>query len=520
MGNFIACIGAGLGWCCCSASASLISSCCGNDKPSTIAPGLHSGRKRSVLLLLISIGLSFLYQYWVGPALKPMYANDLNPVLAYLSEAWLEGCEQYTLDHNENSTLIFTNDDLDRLEVQREKCSGNHGVYRVAGSAFLFYILAAIAAFCKPTANRQAWPAKFVLFFLLVAGTLFIPNEPLFSPILMNIFRVGGFIFVVFNQLIILDIAFNVNEHFVEKADKAELDEGPGTGKKWLGAILFSCAFLILASLVSIGVMYHYFGSCSDNNAFITITLVLGIGLTAVQLLSGEEASLFTSSCIFAYSTYLLYTAVGRNPREKCNPQLGQDNNIGGIVLGLVVTLLGMAWTGYSYTAHRAVGERSDESAMLQHNHDNNERQHQHQHDQGQQDPKKTTGRNRVTGLVVVNHDHRRQRKNNNNNADDDEEEDYATTNNGPNQDGHENTPIPQSFSNSWKINMILSLICCWYAMSLTSWGSVTGGGGNIANPSAGRGSMWMIISSQWLMNFFYLWTLIAPKLFPDREFS
>lgn len=277
--------------------------------------------------------------------------NDLNPVLAYLSEAWVKGCEKYTSSSDNN---LYGYDA--ELEAQREKCSGNNGVYRVAGSAFLFYIFAAIAAFFKASANREAWPAKFILFFLLVTGTLFIPNEPSFSPILLNAFRVGGVIFMVFNQLIILDIAFNVNEHCVKKADQAELEEGEGAGKKWLGVILVSSVFLILASLASIGVMYHYFGGCSDNNAFITITLILGIGLTAIQL-SGEEASLFTSSCIFAYSTYLLYTAVGRNPLEKCNPQLG-DDNISGIVLGLAVTLLGMAWTGYSYTAHRTVGER------------------------------------------------------------------------------------------------------------------------------------------------------------------
>jgi hypothetical protein len=159
---------------------------------------------------------------------------------------------------------------------------------------------------------------------------------------------------MIFNQLIILDMAFNINESCVEKADKAEIEEGEGKGRKWLVVLLGSSAILLIASLVSIGLMYHYFGGCSTNIIFITITLVLGIGLTVVQL-SCEEASLFTSSCIFAYSTYLLYTAVSKNPQEKCNPQLAEQN-IGGVVLGLAVTLVGLAWTGYSYTAHRAVG--------------------------------------------------------------------------------------------------------------------------------------------------------------------
>lgn len=75
------------------------------------------------------------------------------------------------------------------------------------------------------------------------------------------------------------------------------------------------------------------------------------------------------------------------------------------------------------------------------------------------------------------------------------------------------------TFSNSWKLNIILALITCWYAMALTSWGSITDGG-TIANPQVGRTSMWMIITSQWLMICLYLWTLLAPKLFPDRDFS
>ena len=75
------------------------------------------------------------------------------------------------------------------------------------------------------------------------------------------------------------------------------------------------------------------------------------------------------------------------------------------------------------------------------------------------------------------------------------------------------------SFSNSWKLNVILILITCWYAVALTGWGSVELGG-NSANPSVGKISMWMVAGSQWLMGAIYLWTLMAPKFFPDRDFS
>jgi hypothetical protein len=80
------CIAGGIAWIFCTAAGSLLASCCGNDKPSTVPPGVNSGRKRSILLLLISIGLSLFYQYYVGPALKPESIDSYNPVLAYVGK--------------------------------------------------------------------------------------------------------------------------------------------------------------------------------------------------------------------------------------------------------------------------------------------------------------------------------------------------------------------------------------------------------------------------------------------------
>jgi len=55
--------------------------------------------------------------------------------------------------------------------------------------------------------------------------------------------------------------------------------------------------------------------------------------------------------------------------------------------------------------------------------------------------------------------------------------------------------------------------------MSLTSWGEIVGDG-TAANASVGRVGMWIVISSQWFVLTLYLWTLMAPRLFPDRDFS
>lgn len=78
---------------------------------------------------------------------------------------------------------------------------------------------------------------------------------------------------------------------------------------------------------------------------------------------------------------------------------------------------------------------------------------------------------------------------------------------------GSSNRPV------TWKLNLVLAVISCFYAMALTGWGSIQSGG-TPANPDVGNVSMWMIIASQWLVLAMYLWTLVAPRLFPGRDFS
>lgn len=207
----------------------------------------------------------------------------------YVVDAWTDGCDQY------------------ETEALRDRCAGNNGVYRSASSATLFFVLAAIAVVCKRTANREAWPAKYVLFFFLVLATCFIPNTPLFSPIYLNIARAGSVIYILIQQIIFIDVAYNWNESWVAKANAAEAEE-TGTGKKWLGAILFSCVILFIGTIVGIALLFAYFLGCATNAAFISVTLILCIVITAAQM-SGEEGSLLASAVISAYATYLCYTA-------------------------------------------------------------------------------------------------------------------------------------------------------------------------------------------------------------------
>mmetsp|Transcript_149447 Transcript_149447/g.212492 ORF Transcript_149447/g.212492 Transcript_149447/m.212492 type:complete len:459 (-) Transcript_149447:101-1477(-) len=458
MASLVTCLITGTTWCLCTAAGSLLASCCGNDKPSTVPPGASSGRKRSVLLLLFAIAIAFAFQYGVASAIV-----NFDTVDNFVTEAWLDGCED--LETNE---LI-------------ERCAGNAGVYRSSFAALVFFVLAGIAVVCKKTANREAWPAKYVLFVFLVLGMCFIPNEPLFLTIHLNVARVGGIIFILLQQIIFVDLAYNWNDSWVEKSNTAEEEES-GSGKKWLFAILVSAAILFTVSIVGWILLFVYFGGCSNNNAFIAVTVVMSLLITLAQL-SGEEGSLLSSATITAYATMLCYSAVTKNENEDCNPFLGEDDVLG-IIIGVGLTLITLGYAGWSATADEKLSGRSDveeepPSATAA-------------------SPQETT---KVSGLVA-----------NEYGTGADEEATEA-------ENGAAAENVPNNFSNSWKLNFVLATVSCWFAMALTGWGSIQSGG-NVADPLVGQTSMWMIIATQWFALTLYLWTLVAPRLFPDRDFS
>eukprot|EP00980_Cylindrotheca_fusiformis_P008886 scaffold1900_cov123-Cylindrotheca_fusiformis.AAC.12 len=455
MGAAVSCIATSLTWCFCSAMASLCGACCGNDKPSSVAPGAFSGRKRSVLLLVFAVILAFIFQYGISDVIV-----NLSPNLNFVTDGWWEGCEDY------------------ETESLQRRCIGNHGVYRVGFAAVVFYALAGIAVCCNRVANRVAWPAKYVLFFFLAVGMCFVPNDPLFSPVYLNIARVGSVLFIIIQQIIFVDMAHNWNDQWVTKSDDAEREES-GAGKKWLMAILVAAGLLFIGSITGWALLFHFFGTCSLNTTFIAITVVMCILVTGVQL-SGEEGSLLASAIISAYSTSLCYTAVARNPERECNQFLGKEDILG-IFIGLVLTALSLAYTGWSYTADKTLGGSSDDEPA-----------------ETAPETKTEQEKKKVTGIVT---------NDTNETAENDDENDETTD------------EIPNTFSNNWKLNLVLGTVSCWFCMALTGWGSIEDEGG-VADPQVGRATMWVIISSQWLCLLLYLWTLVAPRMLPDRDFS
>ena len=79
------------------------------------------------------------------------------------------------------------------------------------------------------------------------------------------------------------------------------------------------------------------------------MTLLLVILIHVAQL-TGDEGSLLSSAVVTAWAVFLCYTAASKNPDEECNPFTGDTDPLS-IAFGLIVTILSLGWTGFSYTA-------------------------------------------------------------------------------------------------------------------------------------------------------------------------
>jgi hypothetical protein len=479
----------GLTYCCCTAGSSLCQSCFGSTAEGT------TGRKRSVLLLALTILLALWFQYSVGPAIvsnNNSGDSDSDSAGWFLTIfRWIPGLGSTVRSAWYDPCIAYKDD-----EPLLAQCAGNAGVYRPCAVATLFYLLSAVATKVQPRLNREAWPAKYALFGISVFATLFLSSAVTFDGVYLWFARAGATLFLLLQQVILIDVAYNWNEDWVDRSDQADRLEY-GSGSVWLQAIVATCVAFYIFTLTGIGLLYEYFGGCSENTWIITLTL-LGVGaLTAIQL-SGSEGSLLTSSVVSLYAVYLAYSMVSKNPNQQCNPQLG-GNDFWGIAIGLTLTALSLAWTGWSWTAEERLNAQGVQSAKpmapsssSSHNNNGNNGGNGGQGGANLDVPFLDPDDQPTSGMVM--------------------ESDQVMS-----------SSSPMFGRDIWKLNIVMALISCFVAMTLTGFGSMEtelDEHENAANPTVGRFNMATIGISQWLAILLYVWTLLAPRIYPDYDFS
>jgi len=400
-------------------------------------------------------------------------------------------------------------------------CAGNAAVYRISFMTAAFFLITAAGTACSRAVHTSWWLLKILLYLALVGSSFFIPNYVFDDSGYAWISRVLSVFFLMLQIFILIDFGYSWNASWYEKYE-SDKDDKPKTANAWVAGILFMCFTCYIFSIVGISLLYLHFGHCSINSFFITMTLLLIIISTGLQL-TGETGALLPSSIVAAYATYLCWGALASNPDAGCNPTAvsGTAEDPWYIAAGVLITAASLAWTAlnaarstpqlFQSTADDELDTTLPPSSLGTPN------------PTAGQEGRISSG-NKETPLIDANDgDSLESGK-----AGAIREEDVKLTEGGKSsmanhaQLNDEQAALDAADEEKyWIFHSILFLGSVYMAMLLTDWGSsTTADAGSLIQPDQGKTAMWVKILSQWFTVGVYIWTLVAPRLFPDRDFS
>lgn len=339
-------------------------------------------------------------------------------------------------------------------------------VLRVSLGNFLFFaILALIMIRVRYQSDRRdswqhgGWIAKMVVWLLLIVLMFFLPN--IIISIYETASKFGAGLFLLVQVIILLDFVHTWNDAWVAKDEQ-----------KWYVALLVISIGCYIAAFVFSGILFIWFNpsgqDCGLNIFFIVMTMILAFAFAIIALHPQVNGSLLPASVISVYCAYVCYTGLSSEPRDyACNGLHNHSEAVstGTLILGMTTTVLSVL-----YSACRAGSSTSFLSPPSS--------------------PKSGSKKPLLKSEDVEE-------------GKEDKEKDKGT----------EERPVSYSYS---FFHLIFALASMYAAMLLSGWTSSD----SSDMVDVGWASVWVRICTEWVTAGLYVWSLLAPVLLPDREFS
>lgn len=212
-----------------------------------------------------------------------------------------------------------------------DKFVGFDAAYRILLSLTIFHFLLAVLTIrvtrinsFRAKFNNSLWLFKMGLIFGITIGSFYIPRKTGFFRIWMYISLTGGFMFVMFQIILIIDFGHSWSLSWAEKLET-------GYTKLWYFAMAVVTLLMFSLSLGALCVFYIFFThppnimKCHANVFYITfigiqcfLAIVVSITPSVQQELSG--AGLLQSSVVVLYTMYLTWNTLSAEPDITCNP--------------------------------------------------------------------------------------------------------------------------------------------------------------------------------------------------------
>jgi hypothetical protein len=305
---------------------------------------------------------------------------------------------------------------------------------------------------------------------LLIPDTDFFNNEGY-----QYIARIGGFLFIIFLQILLLDFCYYWKKGFIDKSSTSGRlttevagDCMSALNNVWLCALLVASIVYILIFVAAMSLLFAHFAKegCDDNKSIITISLVMMLCALVIQVVLSKNGSIVASGILSCYVAYLTYAAVALNPSADCNPTITNTKlyGVGPQVIGLVLSFLAILYTSVLVTRRM--------SAIL------------------------SAGGATSSGFLSV-----------------------ATGSHSGKQSDTEQQLQKSLRTTIFNLNLIFILLSFYISMTLTNWGTLPepNAGMDHDSTNAGHVSMWMQACGAWIAIALYVLGLVMPtfKFFP-----
>lgn len=208
--------------------------------------------------------------------------------------------------------------------------------------------------------------------------------------------------------------------------------------------------------------MYWQFKGCVQPEVIISLTVCFTFIASIIQLFFSLEGTIMTSAIMTLYCTYVCYSAIILNPNGSCNPALHSGYQTLSAAIGIVLTVISLLWATYSTVKKiPQVYAQGDGSS----------------------------------GVTAVN---------------------LGDITLSSTEDPYKNPLISGLLV---QVSLVFLTVSGYYAMVLTNWATVQSTS-SISHPRTGSAAMWIQATGQWIAILLYMWTLVAPKILSNRDFS
>lgn len=317
--------------------------------------------------------------------------------------------------------------------------------------------------------HRGSWTLKMMALALLQVGVFCLASDWSMEAY-AAVARVGSGLFLVIQMIIVLDLTFTWNEAWASREHWG-----------WIAGLLTATLAMIGGAAALFAEMYSSYApskSCHRNIAMITSTAVLcGVILLMTLHPMSREGCLLPSAAVTLYCAYLCYSALSSEPSSySCRPQTFIDANEELRKPANAVT------TAFTLGSVVYAAIRAGESNFWN------------------MDPSDEVD----ASLAQALNDEEAASDDDDTDGDDDVDDASA----------RRRRPVKYSYS---FFHLIFVLASMYTSMLLTGWG--TRREDDTEAVGSGWASVWVKFFSVWATGAIYVWCLIAPALFPDREF-